>query len=52
MEQTAKTSFRVYKTNDARTLIEHPIRVDAQGNEPTSMLVITDDGISIGGNGL
>jgi hypothetical protein len=44
-----KTSFRVFKTNDARTLIEHPVRIDANGNEPTQMLVITDNGITVGG---
>jgi hypothetical protein len=44
-----KTSFRVFKTNDARTLIEHPVRLDSKGNEPTQMLVISDDGITVGG---
>jgi hypothetical protein len=42
-----RTSFRIYKTNDARTLIEHPVKVLANGNEPTQMLVISDSGISV-----
>ncbi|KAI8897472.1 SacI homology domain-containing protein [Globomyces pollinis-pini] len=42
-----KTSFRVYKTNDARTLIEHPLRINANGSEPSQMLMITDSGISV-----
>lgn len=44
-----RTSFRVYRTNDGRTLVEHPTRIDSLGMEPTKMLVISDSGISVGG---
>jgi hypothetical protein len=43
-----RTSFRVYRTNDGRTLVEHPTRIDSLGMEPTKMLVISDSGISVG----
>ena len=38
----AKTSFRIYKTNDARTIIESPWR------EIESVLEIKDNGLSVG----
>ncbi|KAJ3320576.1 hypothetical protein HDV06_005202 [Boothiomyces sp. JEL0866] len=44
----SKTSYRVYKTNDAKTLIENPARLDINGAEPTTMLSITDTGITVG----
>ncbi|KAL2920056.1 Phosphoinositide phosphatase sac1 [Polyrhizophydium stewartii] len=42
-----KTSFRVFRTSDARTLVEHPQRVDRHGDEPSQMLVISDAGIVV-----
>ncbi|KAI8905550.1 SacI homology domain-containing protein [Gorgonomyces haynaldii] len=42
-----KTSFRVFKINDGRTLIENPVRIDANGQEPSEMLVITASSISV-----
>jgi hypothetical protein len=42
-----KTSYRVFKTNDAKTFIEHPVRMDVHGNEPAEMLAIGDGGIQV-----
>ncbi|KAI8926150.1 SacI homology domain-containing protein [Entophlyctis helioformis] len=42
-----RTSFRVFKTVDGRTLVEHPQRLDKNGDEPTQMLVISDGGIAV-----
>jgi hypothetical protein len=42
-----RSSFRIYRTIDAKTLVENPIRTDENGNETTQMLVISDSGITV-----
>lgn len=44
-----KSSFKLYITNDSRVLIEHPLRVDGSGKEPTLMLVISENIIQVQG---
>ncbi|KAH9269414.1 hypothetical protein BASA83_008497 [Batrachochytrium salamandrivorans] len=46
-EILSKTSFRVLQTNDGRTLVENPQRLTVAGTEPSTMLVVTDAGISV-----
>ncbi|KAJ8325542.1 Phosphoinositide phosphatase sac1 [Batrachochytrium dendrobatidis] len=42
-----RSSFKVLQTNDGRTLVENTLRLDMNGDEPSTMLVISDREVKV-----